>query len=194
MGTVETRNGRDTLTRLGVTCALCHSTVDDSLAPGIGHRLDGWANHDLDVGAILGLSPALDPALKAEFATWGPGMYDPRHHYFDGTKIVPLNSPTIPVVIPPIYGLRGVGFETYSADGPISYWNAYVGVGQMGGHGTFIDPRLGIRIVQRPDLVTPKLLPLLVYQLGLQKPAPPGGPGPRPPHRASGEPWPRPAE
>jgi hypothetical protein len=178
VGVRGTVSSAGTLTSVGITCALCHSTVDDSLAPGIGHRLDGWANHDLDVGAILGLSPALDPALKAEFATWGPGMYDPRHHYFDGTKIVPLNSPTIPVVIPPIYGLRGVGFETYSADGPISYWNAYVGVGQMGGHGTFIDPRLGIRIVQRPDLVTPKLLPLLVYQLGLQKPAPPASPDP----------------
>ena len=79
------------LTSVGITCALCHSTVDDSVIPGIGHRLDGWANTSLDVGAILGLSPALDPALKAEFATWGPGKYDPRHHYFDGTALVPLN-------------------------------------------------------------------------------------------------------
>jgi hypothetical protein len=164
-----------TLRSVGITCALCHSTVDDSLAPGIGHRLDGWANTTLDVGAILGLSPALDAATKAEFATWGPGMYDPRHHYFDGTRIVPLNSPTIPVVIPPIYGLRHVGFETVSGDGPISYWNSYVGVGQMGGHGTFVDPRLDIRIVQRPDLVTPKLFPLLEYQLGLETPRPPAG-------------------
>jgi hypothetical protein len=162
-----------TLTSVGITCALCHSTVDDSLAPGIGHRLDGWAATSLDVGAILGLSPALDAATKAEFATWGPGKYDPRHHYFDGTRIVPLNSPSIPVVIPPIYGLQRVGFETYTGDGPISYWNSYVGVGQMGGHGTFVDRRIGVRIVQRPDLVTPKLFPLLVYQLGLEKPRPP---------------------
>jgi mono/diheme cytochrome c family protein len=161
------------LTSVGITCALCHSTVDDSLAPGIGRRLDGWANTSLDVGAILGLSPALDAATKAEFATWGPGKYDPRHHYFDGTRIVPLNSPTIPVVIPPIYGLRHVGFETVSGDGPISYWNSYVGVGQMGGQGSFHDPRIGVRIVQRPDLVTPKLFPLLVYQLGLDAPRPP---------------------
>jgi hypothetical protein len=163
------------LASVGITCALCHSTVDDALAPGIGRRLDGWANTTLDVGAIVALSPALDPATKAEFATWGPGKYDPRHHYFDGTAIVPLNSPSLPIVIPPIYGLQRVGFETFTGDGPISYWNSYVGVGQMGGHGSFRDPRIGIRISQRPDLVTPKLLPLLVYQLTLRSPAPPAG-------------------
>jgi hypothetical protein len=163
------------LTSVGITCALCHSTVDDALAPGIGHRLDGWANTTLDVGAILALSPALDPALKTEFATWGPGKYDPRHHYFDGTALVPLNSPSLPIVIPPIYGLQRVGFETVSGDGPISYWNAYVGVGQMGGQGSFRDPRIGVRIRQQPDLVTPKLLPLLVYQLSLRTPEPPAG-------------------
>jgi hypothetical protein len=168
-------NEAGALTSVGITCALCHSTVDDSLAPGIGRRLDGWANTMLDVGAILALSPALDAAAKAEFATWGPGMYDPRHHYFDGTKIVPLNSPSLPIVIPPIYGLQRVGFETVSGDGPISYWNSYVGVGQMGGHGSFRDPRIDVRISQRPDLVTPKLLPLLVYQLTLRSPAPPNG-------------------
>ena len=161
------------LTSVGITCALCHSTVDDALAPGIGHRLDGWGNTTLNVGAIVALSPVLDPALKAELQTWGPGKYDPRHHYFDGTTLVPLNTPSLPIVIPPIYGLRGVGFETVTADGPISYWNAYVGVGQMGGHGSFRDPRLGLRITQRPDLVTPKLLPLLAYQLSLEPPAPP---------------------
>jgi hypothetical protein len=163
------------LTRVGITCALCHSTVDDSLAPGIGRRLDGWAATSLDVGAIVALSPALDPATKAELQTWGPGKYDPRHHYFDGTALVPLNSPSLPIVIPPIYGLQRVGFETYSGDGPISYWNSYVGVGQMGGHGSFRDPRIGVRISQHPDLVTPKLFPLLVYQLSLQTPKPPPG-------------------
>ena len=163
------------LTSVGITCALCHSTVDDALAPGIGRRLDGWANTTLDVGAILALSPALDAATKAEFSAWGPGKYDPRHHYFDGTAIVPLNTPSLPIVIPPIYGLQRVGFETFSGDGPISYWNSYVGVGQMGGHGSFRDPRIGVSISQRPDLVTPKLLPLLVYQLTLRAPAPPAG-------------------
>ena len=168
-------NAAGTLTSVGITCALCHSSVDDALAPGIGHRLDGWANTTLNVGAIVALSPALDPNLKAEFSTWGPGKYDPRHHYFDGTKLVSLNTPSLPIVIPPIYGLQRVGFETVSADGPISYWNAYVGIGQMGGHGSFRDPRIGVRIVQQPDLVTPKLLPLLIYQLTLFKPSPPAG-------------------
>jgi hypothetical protein len=142
------------LTSVGVTCALCHSSVDNSFAPGIGRRLDGWANVDLNVGAIVALSPALDEATKAEFQSWGPGKYDPRHHAFNGTSIVPLNSPSLPIVIPPIYGLKGVGFETFTGDGPISYWNSYVGVGQMGGQGTFNDPRIGLFINQTPDLVT----------------------------------------
>jgi mono/diheme cytochrome c family protein len=160
------------LTKVGVTCALCHSSVDNSFAPGIGKRLDGWANTDLNVGAIVALSPALDDATKAEFRTWGPGKYDPRHHAFDGTSIIPLNSPSLPIVIPPIYGLKGVGFETFTGDGPISYWNSYVGVGQMGGQGNFSDPRIGLFIQQSPDLVTPKLAALLDYQLSLRSPRP----------------------
>jgi hypothetical protein len=163
-------NAAGQLTKVGVTCALCHSTVDNSLAAGVGARLDGWANTDLNVGAIVALSPALDDATKAEFRTWGPGKYDPRHHAFDGTSIIPLNNPSLPIVIPPIYGLKGVGFETFTGDGPISYWNSYVGVGQMGGHGTFRDPRIGLSIEQTPDLVTPKLPALLDYQLRLRTP------------------------
>ena len=163
------------LTRVGITCALCHSSVDNSLAPGIGRRLDGWANTDLNVGAIVALSPALDDATKAEFNTWGPGKYDPRHHAFDGMQLIPLNSPSLPIVIPPIYGLAGVGFETVTADGPISYWNSYVGVGQMGGQGRFNDPRIGLFINQTPDLVTPKLAALLAYQLSLRPPKAPAG-------------------
>lgn len=163
------------LTSVGITCALCHSSVDNSLAPGIGKRLDGWANRDLNVGAIVALSPALPDALKAEFRTWGPGKYDPRHHAFDGTNLIALNSPSLPIVIPSIFGLKGVGFETFTGDGPISYWNSYVGVGQMGGHGRFADPRIGLFIDQSPDLVTPKLAALLDYQLQLRVPeAPPG--------------------
>ena len=163
------------LTSVGITCALCHSSVDDSFAPGIGKRLDGWANVDLDVGAIVALSPALGEELKAEFGTWGPGKYDPRHHAFDGTNLIALNSPSRPIVIPPIYGLKGVGFETFTADGPISYWNAYVGVGQMGGQGAFSDlrPPVGLHITQTPDLVTPKLPALLEYQLSLRTPEAP---------------------
>src|SRR5215203_2585279 len=163
------------LTSIGTTCALCHSTVDDSFTTGIGKRLDGWPNRELNVGAILGLSPALPDALKAEFATWGPGRYDPRHHAFDGSNIIPLNSPTLPVLIPPAYGLQGVGFETYTGDGPISYWNSYVGVSQMGAHGSFSDPRIGITITQKPDRITSKLPALLDYQLSLAAPTPPTG-------------------
>ena len=114
-GTVD--NGH--LTRLGITCALCHSTVDNSFTTGIGHRLDGWANRDLNVGAIVSLSPVLPDALKAEFSQWGPGKYDPRHHAFDGASLIPLNSPSLPIVIPSIFGLKGVQFETFTGDGPI---------------------------------------------------------------------------
>jgi mono/diheme cytochrome c family protein len=175
VGVKGTVNSTGQLTSVGITCALCHSSVDNSFAPGIGKRLDGWANTDLNVGAIVALSPALDDATKAEFRTWGPGKYDPRHHAFNGANIIPLNSPSLPIVIPPIYGLKGVGFETYTADGPISYWNSYVGVGQMGGHGNFSDPRIGLSIVQSPDLVTPKLPALLEYQLSLKAPDAPKG-------------------
>jgi len=168
-------NDSGQLTSVGITCALCHSSVDNSFTTGIGRRLDGWANTDLNVGAIVALSPALDAATKAEFNAWGPGKYDPRHHAFDGTNLLILNSPSVPIVLPSIYGLKGVGFETFTADGPISYWNAYVGVGQMGGHGNFIDPRIGLFITQTPDLVTPKLPALLDYQLSLHTPKPPEG-------------------
>jgi hypothetical protein len=163
------------LKSVGITCALCHSTVDNSFAPGIGRRLDGWAPRDLNLGAIFALSPALDAALKAEFNAWGPGKYDPRHHIFDGTNIIPLNTPSLPVVLPSIFGLQGIGFETFTGDGPISYWNGYVGVSQMGGHGSFSDPRIGVTITQTPDLVTPKLPALLAYQLSLETPPPPTG-------------------
>jgi mono/diheme cytochrome c family protein len=175
VGVNGTVNEAGELTKVGVTCALCHSTVDNTFAPGIGKRLDGWANTNLNVGAIVALSPVLDEATKAEFRTWGPGKYDPRHHAFNGTNIIPLNSPSVPVVIPSIYGLKRVGFETFTADGPISYWNSYVGVGQMGGHGSFSDPRIGLFIEQTPDLVTPKLPALLDYQLSLRAPKPPKG-------------------
>jgi mono/diheme cytochrome c family protein len=165
------------LTSIGITCALCHSTVDDSFAPGIGRRLDGWANTSLNVGAIVALSPSpmLDDDTKKAFGKWGPGKYDPRHHAFNGASFLTLNSESLPVVIPPIYGLKGVGYETYTADGRISYWNSYVGVGQMGGHGTFIDlrPPIGLSIIQTPDMVTPKLPALLDYQLSLRTPEPP---------------------
>jgi mono/diheme cytochrome c family protein len=177
VGVVGTVSSTGQITSLGITCALCHSNVDDSFAPGIGRRLDGWPNLDLNPGLILSLSPTtlLDAATKQEFANWGPGKYDARHHAFDGTGFVLLNgtAPSVPSVIPPAYGLQGVGFETFTGDGPISYWNAYVAIGQMGGQGNFSDPRIPLTISQTPDLVTPKLQALLEYQLKLRAPAPP---------------------
>jgi mono/diheme cytochrome c family protein len=155
------------ITRLGVTCALCHSTVDNSVAPGIGRRLDGWPNRDLDPGKILSLSPALrDPAVQAVLRSWGPGKYDARWN-IDGR-----NSP---VVIPPAYGLSRVALETYTGEGPISYWNRYVAVTQMHGQGSFTDARLGINIHNDPDLVDPVLAVLRDYQHSLEAPAPPAG-------------------
>jgi mono/diheme cytochrome c family protein len=165
-GQVTSVSGRDTLTRLGVTCALCHSSVDDSFAPGIGKRLDGWPNTSLNPGAIVALSPAVPAATKAVLNSWGAGKYDPRIN-FDGKNT--------PLVLPPAYGLLGVDKETFTAEGPVSYWNAYVAVTQMHGQGNFSDPRLGVTVVQSPDLVTPKLAALRSYQLSLQKPAPPAG-------------------
>ena len=107
--TVTSVGGRDSLMRVGVTCALCHSTVDNALAPGIGNRLDGWANTDLNPGAIVALSPAVPAATKVVLNSWGAGRYDPRIN-FDG-----LNTP---IVLPSIYGLNGVAKETYTAEGP----------------------------------------------------------------------------
>lgn len=149
------------ITKLGITCALCHSTVDNSLAPGIGHRLDGWPNRDLDVGTIISLSPMITPEQKRIYTSWGPGKYDPRFN---------IDGKSTPLLLPPIYGLAHVKNETYTAEGPISYWNAYVAVTQMGGQGNFSDPRLGIHIVNNPDLVTPKLPALLAYQKSLRTP------------------------
>jgi hypothetical protein len=164
MGKVETIEGRDRLTSVGITCALCHSTVDSS--SGIGHRLDGWPNLDLDPGAIIALSPAVPPEVKAVYNSWGPGKYDPRFN---------IDGLSTPLVLPPAFGLAGVEKETYTAEGPISYWNKYVAVTQMGGHGSFVDPRLGIKIVQTPDLVQPKLGRLRDYQFSLKTPPPPTG-------------------
>lgn len=157
--------GKGTIQEIGITCALCHSTVDNSVGAGIGNRLDGWPNVDLDVGRILSLSPFLqDPDIQMVLTSWGPGFYDPYWNH-DG-----INAP---VVIPPAFGLQGVPLETYTGEGPISYWNAYVAVTQMHGQGSFSEPLLGINIVNRPDLVTQKLPILLAYQLSLQTPPPP---------------------
>ena len=165
-GKVETVNGKDKLVRVGVTCALCHSTVDDSFSRGIGRRLDGWPNLDLDPGKIIALSPALDAATKAVYNSWGPGKYDPRFN-LDG-----INGPH---VIPPAYGLDGINSITSTGDGTeIAYWNRYVAVTQMGGHGTFVEPRTGVSVTNgTEDLVSSKLPALQAYQLSLEAPRPP---------------------
>jgi mono/diheme cytochrome c family protein len=166
VGKVEKVQGRDRLTAVGITCAICHSTVDDSFAASIGSRLDGWANLDLDPGRIIAASPAVPDADKAVYRSWGPGFHDPRFN---------IDGKSTPLVIPPAFGLAKVARETYTAEGPVTYWNSYVAVTQMGGHGSFSDPRLGINIVQKPDLVTPKLPALRDYQFSLETPAPPAG-------------------
>jgi cytochrome c5 len=164
------------VTRIGITCALCHSTVDDSVAPGIGARLDGWPNRDLNPGAIIALTPGLSTytdslGVDVETATaalnsWGPGRYDARFNQ---------DLMSAPVLIPPAYGLADVALETYTGEGPISYWNAYVAVTQMGAHGNFVDEELGIDIMQEPDRVTAKLPALRDYQFSIAAPPPPAG-------------------
>ena len=167
-GTVETVNGKEVLTRVGLTCAFCHSTVDNSFAPGIGKRLDGWPNRDLNVGAIVALSPALDAATKAVFNSWGPGKYDPRFN---------LDGKNGAQTIPPAYGLQGLNKVTSTGDAnDLMYWNRYVGVTQMGGHGSFVEPRTGVNVTNgTDDLITAKLPALQAYQLTLAAPLPPVG-------------------
>lgn len=194
-GKVQDLDGKETLTRVGVTCALCHSTVDDSFAPGIGHRLDGWPNRDLNPGAIIALSPAVPDANKAVYNSWGPGKYDARFNLFVQSKGLAFftdgqNPPRdrFAVEIPPAYGLLGIDKEIYTGDGdvqhepigPLAYWNRYVAVTQMGGQGTFSDPRLialGAAVPvdnthggALPDLVTPALPALQAYQLSIAAP------------------------
>lgn len=155
----QVENG--TLVRIGITCALCHSTVDGSVVPNVaGSRRDGWPNRDLNVGAIIALSDALP---DAPYNTWGPGMYDPRYNFN-------TDKPSVPVVLPPAFGLRHVRKETYTGDDVVSYWNAYVGITQMHGHGFFSDPRINVSVSNPPDMISSKLPALLAYQLSLDAP------------------------
>lgn len=167
-GTVVSAGDHDSLVRVGITCALCHSTADNSFSAGIGKRLDGWPNRDLNPGAIIALSPAITPGQKAVYNSWGAGKYDPRYN-FDGK-----NGPQ---VIPPAYGLEGVHKITSTGDGDdVAYWNRYVGVTQMHAHGTFREPRTGVSVNNTPpDDITSKLPALQAYQLSLASPAPPSG-------------------
>ena len=153
-------NENGSLSSIGITCALCHSTVDDSFAPGIGRRLDGWANRDLDVGAIVALSPDLSPfetllgvdrdTVVAVLNSWGPGKYDAELN-LDGKAFNPQQVTNGVVtgtnvsgatLLPPAFGLAGVNLHTYTGWGSVPYWNAYVANLQMHGKGNFYDPRL----------------------------------------------------
>lgn len=180
--------------RVGITCAFCHSTVDDALKEGIGHRRDGWPNRDLNVGAIVAMAPHLTPFEKAlqldaetirkVLRSWGPGKYD-AELIQDGKAYRPDGKPAA-TLIPAAFGLAGMNLHTYTGWGSIPQWNAYVAVTQMHGQGTYYDPRLNnpakYPVAQRThfydvrpatDLVTPKLAALQQYQLSLAAPEPP---------------------
>ncbi|HEV2919467.1 MAG TPA: hypothetical protein VG673_09520, partial [Actinomycetota bacterium] len=184
------------LRSMGIQCALCHSTVDDSFAPGIGHRLDGYAARDLNVGAIVSLAPDLRPVarllgtdvatVKKVLAAWGPGKFD-AELFLDGKGFRP-DGKTAATLIPPAYGLAGVNLHTYTGWGSVPYWNAFVANLEMHGQGVFYDPRLDNakqfpvaarnrsgHVTNSPDLITPKLAALHFYQLALAAPKPPDG-------------------
>ena len=181
---------------MGIQCALCHSTVDDSFSKGIGRRLDGWPNRDLNVGAIVALAPNKKPltdllgvneaTLVKVLNSWGPGRYDAELDQ-DGKAFRP-DGKSAATVLPAAFGLAGVNLHTYSGWGSVTYWNAYVAVTQMHGKGTFFDPRLNDKkkfpvavkagfhnVRNTPDLVTPKLAALHFYQLSIPAPKPPAG-------------------
>lgn len=178
---------------MGVQCALCHSTVDDSFAPGIGHRLDGWANRDLNVGGIIAAAPNVQPfadllgvdaaTVRSVLTSWGPGKFD-ASLLLDGKAFRPDGRPGA-VLIPPAFGLAGVNLHTWTGWGSVAHWNALVANLEMGGQGTFLDARLNdaeqfpIAAANRfgearsdPDLVTAKLPALHYYQLSLAAPKP----------------------
>jgi hypothetical protein len=201
VGVTAHRAPDGTLRSIGVQCALCHSTVDNSFAPGIGHRLDGWANRDLNIGAIVALSPDLsavvnllrpaipgidDKTVRAVLNSWGPGKFD-AELFMDGKAFRP-DGKTAATLIPPAFGLAGMNLHTYTGWGSVPYWNAFVANLEMHGSGTFFDPRLNDP-VQFPvaaaagfgdvrsarDRVTAKLAALQYYQLSIPAPAPPRG-------------------
>jgi hypothetical protein len=184
------------LRSVGIQCALCHSTVDDSFAPGIGRRLDGWANRDLNVGAIVNLSPDLtsvadllgvdEPTVRTVLQSWGPGRFD-AELFLDGKAFRP-DGATAATLLPPAFGLSGVNLHTFTGFGSVTYWNAFVANLEMHGQGTFYDPRLDDaeqfpvaaragfgNVRSTPDLITSKLAALHFYQLALPAPKPPRG-------------------
>jgi cytochrome c peroxidase len=185
---------RGSLASVGITCAVCHSTVDNSFAKGIGHRRDGWPNRDLNVGAIVAATPNHKPltdllgvddaTLRKVLASWGPGKFD-AEVFLDGKAFRP-DGKSAATLIPPAFGLAGVNLHTFEGWGSIPYWNAFVANLEMHGQGTFHDARLDDaskfpiaaknrfgHVKHARDLVTPKLAALQVYQLSLRAPRPP---------------------
>ncbi len=149
------------LNSIGITCAICHSTVDNSFAFGIGHRLDGWANRDLDVGKIVAAAPDLSAfanllgvsqdTVRAVLSSWGPGKFDAELN-LDGKAFNPqqvtdgvVTGTNVPgaTLIPNAFGLAGYNEHTWTGSwGSVSYWNAFVAALEMRGIGRFFDPRL----------------------------------------------------
>jgi hypothetical protein len=185
------------ITSLGIQCALCHSHVDDALAPGIGRRLDGWPNSDLNIGAIVSLAPTLKPyvdllgvdeaTVRKVLASWGPGKFDAQLT-LDGKAFRP-DGQSAATLIPPAFGLAGVNQHTWTGSwGGVTYWNAFVANLEMHGRGNFFDPRLnnreqypvaaraGLGNTRTPDdRITPRLAALHFYQLAMPVPKPPAG-------------------
>jgi hypothetical protein len=195
-------NPDGSLQSVGIQCALCHSTVDNSFStpqipPGnIGNRLDGWPNRDLNVGAIINLSPDLSvpakilgvdqPTLRNVLLSWGPGKFD-AEVFMDGKAFQP-NGTSAAALIPPAYGLAGFNLHTWTGWGSVTYWNAFVANLEMHGQGRFFDSRLNNpaqfpiaatngfgNVVVSPanDRITPKLAALHVYQLAIPAPKAP---------------------
>jgi hypothetical protein len=186
----------DQLTSVGIQCAFCHSTVDSAFAPGVGHRLDGWPNRDLNVGAIVGLAPDLSAfatvlgtsqdTVRQVLASWGPGKFD-AELILDGKAFRP-DGKTAATLIPPAFGQAGVPLHTYGGWGSTPHWNAFVAVLEMHGKGNFYDPRLDDatqfpvaarnkfgHVTTDDDRVSAKLPGLHFYQLALVPPQPKGG-------------------
>src|SRR3954452_21321760 len=185
------------LQSIGLTCAVCHSTVNNSFAPGIGQRRDGWPNRDLNVGAIISAAPNLKPVtdllgvdaapVRKVLAPWGPGKFD-AELFLDGKPFQP-DGRSAATLIPPAYGMAGVNLHTYTGWGSIPYWNAFVAILEMHGQGDFTDSRLDnaakfpiaaknrfghVRVHGgQKDLVRSKLPALQAYQLSLKAPKPP---------------------
>jgi hypothetical protein len=181
---------------MGIQCSLCHSTVDDSFAKGIGRRRDGWANRDLNIGAIVALAPRLEPVatvlgvdvptVRTVLNSWGPGKFD-AVLFVDGKAFRP-DGKSAAVLIPPAFGLAGVNLHTWTGWGGVSHWNAFVANLEMHGQGTFYDPRLDDatkfpiaarersgHVRAEEDLITPTLPALQIYQLTLAPPQAPKG-------------------